>query len=256
MHEENIPIAPSNSESPVLCRYMSPADQLLMMRKLREERPWTYKWRLTEADFRQAEASMPKGGDFGLPETAVIQLVPYLDGNDTLDPVRRTFRDLWSLARSNFPEYHCDVLVDCDGTFDGLTLMPGLRHRPGLRWEIIDLEANLLGSPLAVRNIKDSPHAGVLAIAAFQPEVLKAVRHAVVISGYELRTVLDFDFRLPNDPVDHDEERRPIKGSVICLSCDRDDPGLNLFSMNLGLNADATIKKNPNFNWVVPARLR
>jgi hypothetical protein len=232
----------------VLSRFLPPEVQLENLRKLGHERPWTYAWRLTEADFREAEAKMPRGSDYGLSETTVIQLVPYLAAADGLDAVRRTFRDLWHLARFEYPEYHCDVLVDRHDNFKGLKLIEGIGHRPGLRWETIDLEANLLAKPAEVRNARSSPHAGIMAIAAFQPEAFKRVEHTILLPGYELETVLDFDFRLKGDPEPEDE----IKGSVLCLSYDRGDPGLNLFSQSLGLDADETVKKSPNFNWVVP----
>lgn len=239
-------------ETPVLCHFATPEEQLQAMRELAQKRPWTYAWGLKEADFDKAKASMPSANDFGLPESAIIQLVPYLESADGLNPVRRTFRDLWRLARTAYPEYHCTSLVDYRDTFEGLCLMPGIKHCPGLRWETIVLESNLLANPFVVRQVQSAPHAGIMAIAAFQPKVFALIKHAIVLPGYDLKTVLDYDFSLPGEKIPQDKNDLP-KGSVLCLSYDNEDPGINLFSQRLHLSADEMVVKNPDFNWFVPS---
>ena len=238
---------------PILCNFAPPEKQLQDMRELSRNRPWTYAWSLKESDFDEAQASMPSGNDYGLPESAVIQLVPYLKAADGLNPIRRTFRDLWSLARTSYPEYHCSPLVDQHHEFDGLSLMPGIQHRPGLRWEIIILDTNLLANPFVTRRVQNAPHAGVMAIAAFQPNVFSRLKHSVIIPGYDIKTVLDFDFSLPGEKTqDGNSSKAKPKASALCLSHVEDDPGINLFSQRMDLDADEMVVKNPSFNWFVP----
>jgi hypothetical protein len=252
--EPNLSKMDQSPGSPVLCHFASPEEQLQTMRELARERPWTYAWGLKESDFRDAENAMPGASDYGLDEKVVIQLVPYLRSGDGLNPEQRTFRDLWNLARTAYAEYHCSPLVDHDGKFSGLSLMPGAKHRPGLRWETIILETNLLANPFEVRRVQNAPHAGVMAIAAFQPKAFSRLKHCVVIPGYDIKTVLDLDFSLPGEKLEDDEpaKSRP-KASALCLGYDHGDPGINLFSQRMDLDADEMVKKNADFNWFVPS---
>ena len=230
---------------------ISPKDQLDLFATWGKLPPWTYKWRLQDMDLRTPEKAMAKLPEI-LPPHAVIQLVPYLPPSGDMDGARRTFHDLWALARTRYPEYYCDQFLG-DDDFAGLKLLGGIKHEPGLRWEVIDLQANLDADPLSVRN-KRSPHAGVMAIAAFQPEAIKQVPYRILLAGYDSRSVLDHDF---TDPRDHSEEiereRKRVKGAIPCLTFDRSDPGINLTALPACICQDENLKANNKTSWVIPA---
>jgi hypothetical protein len=231
---------------------ISPVDQLDTFRLHGKLPLWTYyKWRIPDKELRAAEKAMAKLPNI-LPPHAVIQLVPYLPPSGDMNGIRRTFHDLWALARTRYPEYYCDQLLSYDD-FAGLKLLDGIKHEPGLRWEVIDLQANLDADPLAVRN-KRSPHAGIMAIAAFQPEAIKKVPYRILLAGYDSRSVLDHDF---TDPRDHSEEtereRKQAKGVIPCLTFDRDDPGLNLTGFPACICQDTKLKVSNKTSWVIPA---
>jgi len=230
---------------------ISPKDQLDLFATWGKLPPWTHEWNLQDMNLRAAEKAIAKLPDI-LPPHAVIQLVPYLPPAEGMDGVRRTFHDLWAMARTRYPEYYCDQLLS-DDDFAGLKLLDGIKHQPGLRWEVIDLQANLDADPLAVRN-KRSPHAGIMAIAAFQPQALKQVLYRILLAGYDSRSILDHDF---TDPRDHSEEtereRKRVKGAIPCLTFDRDDPGLNLTGFPARICQDAKLKASNKTSWVIPA---
>ncbi|MFY9484282.1 MAG: hypothetical protein WAP74_01510 [Patescibacteria group bacterium] len=114
-----------------------------------------------------------------------VVLVPYLWD------VQATFDGLWGIAASRqknhwrWPDFRSDA--------QHLRLLQGIEHKPGLRWEVMDLAANWDRkdgvSPESVRSAASSPHAGILAAAAHHPKWVQAMDGVklphVWIPGYE-----------------------------------------------------------------------
>ncbi len=102
----------------------------------------------------------------------VVTLVPYLKGKRGVSGAQRTFDALWTIAASRQPGSYRGPRMLSDPKH--LRLLPGIEHKPGLRWEVIDLGANQGKSPADVRDPATSPHAGVLATAAHHPEYVQS----------------------------------------------------------------------------------
>ena len=96
------------------------------------------------------------------PMTALI-LVPYLRDKGTTSGVYRTYKALWNAAATRHGEGWKTGSADAKH----ITLTKGVKHEPGLRWEIIDFGANQDGHLPDAVNPDRLPHAGILA-AAFQ----------------------------------------------------------------------------------------
>lgn len=163
-----------------------------------------YRWGFTAQDFK----NLPKPPQWPEGELTCVVLVPYL--KDT----QSTFDSLWEIIASNHKNnWRWDEIKEVE-------LVSGT-HKPGLRWEVIDLNANRGKSPEEVR--KEQPdklvNAGVLAAAAHFPNWVKAIDWinvpAVCLAGY--RVLGDADF-----------------GSVPFLRWDRDLGKVYLYAYRAG----------------------
>lgn len=140
----------------------------------------------------------------------VVTLVPYLKGKRGISGVQRTFDALWEIAASRQPDSFRGPRMLSGPKH--LRLLAGIEHKPGLRWEVINLGANQGKAPKDVRSPATSPHAGVLATAAHHPEYVRSQNGNGVprlwLPGYQVN--VDDD----NDVVDGGDPWR----SVPCLS--------------------------------------
>jgi hypothetical protein len=148
--------------------FTKPEDQIKRVRELRLERGWG----IPDAWLMEAEKSVPKWPDDRL---VVATLVPYLgDEKDGLNGVERTFQELWAVAaKAQEKSWRWDG-YDKAGP-DRLRLLKGIEHKPGLRWEVIDVGCNRGKKPVDVRHPERSPSAGILASAALHPEWVRAM---------------------------------------------------------------------------------
>jgi hypothetical protein len=163
--------------------FIKPEAQIARVNELRHERGWG----ISDAWLTKAEKSVPKWPDSRL---VAVTLVPYLDDvKNGPKGVERTFQELWAVAAK---QQHASWRwggYDQAGP-ERLQLLKGIEHKPGLRWEVIDLGCQRNEKPMDVRRPEKSPHAGILASAALHPEWIKAmdgenVPH-VWVPGYEV----------------------------------------------------------------------
>ena len=129
-------------------------------------------WGIPDEAFVEAEKSVPKWPEEKL---VVVTLVPYLDDEKKgRKGVERTFHELWDgAAKQQHANWRWDG-YDKAGP-DKLRLLSGIEHKPGLRWEVIDMGCQRNLKPMDVRNPEKSPHAGVLASAMLHPEWIKSM---------------------------------------------------------------------------------
>lgn len=164
--------------------FIPPDKQIARVRELRNERGWDF----PDAYLAEAEKSIPTWPDDD--RLVVVTLVPYLDDErNGRKGVERTFCELWAVtAKEQNGSWRWDG-YDKAGP-NRLQLLQGIEHRPGLRWEVIDLGCQRDRKPMDVRHPKKSPHAGILATAALHPEWVKAMDGENVpyvwIPGYEV----------------------------------------------------------------------
>ena len=185
--------------------FVSPEAQLANVRSWNISRSWGF----TEEDFRAAEAVLEQQA-WPSDRLTVLVLVPYLAN------VGITFEELWVVAFEQQPNHW--RWEELKSTPDNLRLLEDIEHKPGLRWEVIDLGANWDAKtgvrPMDVRDAS-SAHAGVLASAAHFPKWVQAMDgtkvpfvwlpgYQATIPGYEAWT------------------------SVPCLSWGRDDREVQL----------------------------
>lgn len=124
-------------------------------------------WRISDEEFAKASSSVPT---WPKDELVAVTLVPYLDedppagraGKKGRTGMERTFQELWEVATGE--------------PYDGLDrprLLKGVKHTPGLRWEVMDLGCHRNVKPKDIRDPATSPHAGILASAALHPNWIK-----------------------------------------------------------------------------------
>src|SRR5439155_19318018 len=108
----------------------------------------------------------------------------------SLNTVQQTFEEAWHFATlTNSAGWRSGEIVTDS---DHLQLLPGMAHRRGLRWILIDFAANWdkkIGlAPGDVRNQLLSPHSAVLWAASYFPEWVQAMDGITVpyvwIPGY------------------------------------------------------------------------
>jgi hypothetical protein len=162
---------------------VKPEAQIARVRELNLERGWG----LGDACFLEAERSIPKWPEDKL---VVVTLVPYLnDDKDGRQGVERTFHELWKVAASQQHASWRWSGYDKAGP-DRLRLLQGIEHKPGLRWEVIDLGRWRGEKPCDVRHPDTSPHAGILASAMLHHEWVKVMDGENVpyvwLPGYEV----------------------------------------------------------------------
>ncbi len=148
--------------------FVKPEAQIARVRELNLERGWG----IADACFLEAEKSIPKWPEDKL---VVVTLVPYLDDEKQgRKGVERTFHELWEVAAKQQHASLRNDVYDKAGP-DKLRLLKGIEHKPGLRWEVIDMGSQRTRSPEHVRSSEKSPHAGVLASAALHPQWVKSI---------------------------------------------------------------------------------
>lgn len=126
----------------------------------------------------------------------VAVLVPYLE------TVGKTFEALWTIAKScQKDSWRYEGLYSEADKLRLLELKDSkIDHKPGLRWEVIDLAANWDKKdgivPATVQDPKTSPHAGILAAAAHFPKWVRKMDDINVpyvwLPGYQA-TIPDYD---------------------------------------------------------------
>lgn len=139
-------------------------------------------WGIPDKAFIKAKNSIPAWPNEKL---VAVVLVPYLAD------LHLTFHELWICAENE----QKDAGWRWDGYNkigpDRLRLLKGIKHKVGLRWEVIDLGCNRNKKPEDVRNANTSPHAGILAAAALHPNWVKSMDGDevpyVYLPGYEVR---------------------------------------------------------------------
>ncbi len=160
--------------------------QIALVRARNVERGWGF----MEPDFEELAAppTWPKDR-----LTAVV-LVPYLGDQGEVKGVQRTFDELWIWAASRQEDsWRWDGLKSDP---EHLRLLSGIEHKPGLRWEVIDLWGHLDSSPVEVRKSDESPHAGVIAAAALHPNWIAGNFVLYVwIPGYEVNVPFHVPWR-------------------------------------------------------------
>jgi hypothetical protein len=150
-------------------------------------------WGLPDRAFLKVKCAIP---NWPKDQLTALVLVPYLtdkkdhNGN-AVSGIERTFHELWKCAKSRQDAgWRYEGLCETNPGY--LYLLKGARHRPGLRWEIIDLESHRNKRPCSARSAISSPHAGILAAAALHPTWIKSMDGGKVpyvwIPGYEIRS--------------------------------------------------------------------
>lgn len=166
-------------DSPVrrlIANMFLPAEhQLVLVEKLNR---W-FKWGFTDNNF--LDLGPPPPWPQGNKLAAVILDV-------SLESVSETFEKAWNRAMS----------VQRDGRrwahlwFDSnhLRLFSGQHHQRGLRWQVVDLGANIDRAPQDVRDAKTSPSSAPLWMAYFSPRWIEAMNNddvpSVWLPGYEV----------------------------------------------------------------------
>lgn len=152
-------------------------------------RSWNdrYNWGFAPADFARVSSELS-----ALPRRT-NRMTPVLV--PCFETVHGTFEALWTVVATRFERAWRHPAIIADG--DHLRLRDGIRHTPGLRWEIIDFAAqwdsatNRFGSPVVTGTDVEPAHAGVLAAAAHFPVWIRemdgvSVPH-VWLEGYQAR---------------------------------------------------------------------
>ena len=158
--------------------FIKPAAQLELVRDRNKERNWGF----TNQDFK-ALGESPAWPDGKL--SAVVLDV-------SLENVQRTFEEAWYFAASVQPSNCRWKRIESDA--DHLRLLPGITHKRGLRWRVIDLASNWDRkkgiSPADVRDSNASPNSAVLWAASYFPKWVQAMDGVGVpfvwIPGYEV----------------------------------------------------------------------
>lgn len=152
--------------------FTHPETQIVRVREWNKE----FGWGIPDEAFAEMEKSVP-----AWPEDKLIAvvLVPYLADKTNADEtvtsgLERTFHELWARAEAKQDANWHWGGYDKAGP-DKLRLLKGIEHKPGLRWEVIDMGCNRNQKPVNVRNPEKSPHAGVLASAMLHPQWIKSM---------------------------------------------------------------------------------
>jgi len=118
----------------------------------------------------------------------------------SLDTVEKTFDEAWRCAMSvQKNDWRSDKIGYDAGH---VRLLPGITHKRGLRWRVIDLGANWNRrtgiSPADVRNAKTSPHSAILWAASYFPKWVREMDGVTVphvwIPGYQLNVASSDDW--------------------------------------------------------------
>ncbi len=121
--------------------------------------------------------------------------LPAEDGQEALDGVRRTSRELWTIAAEHQPtSWYWDWARDrYDPRPMPVRLLPGITHWPGVRRMTIDFGALWIpGEHRRPSNLRgpDSAHAEILTAAAHFPDWARAMDGISVpdiwLSGYQV----------------------------------------------------------------------
>jgi len=154
--------------------FVSPQEQIENIRRWNDQRDW---------GFSDREIDRLKIPSFQMGNSLVVPiLVPYLSEKDGMSGFKRTFKELWEITVS----HHTMVVIgpydqDMTDVLSQLELKPGIKHKDGLRWELIDLGANKMKAPKPHKGY--APHAAILAAAAHFPNWVKNIdRHFGTVS--------------------------------------------------------------------------
>jgi hypothetical protein len=167
--------------------FVSLTEQLDKVRQWNAERGWG----LSAADLDAVDLSPRAESD-----PLVVDLVAvYLEDDATLNGVRRTCHELWTVAAEQQPHRWCwDWYWDkWKNRPKPVRLRAGIVHRPGVRRVSVDLRAHFEPGryvrPSQVLG-RDSAHAELLAAAALFPRWIRAMDGKTVphvwLAGYEV----------------------------------------------------------------------
>jgi hypothetical protein len=139
--------------------FISPGKQLDLARERSMERDWCF----TDDDF----AALGEPPTWPEDKLSVVVL------DISIDTVEHTFEEAWHFAASVQPNHWRWNELKSDA--DHLRLLPGITHKRGLRWRVVDLGANLDKaqgmSPREVRRSSISPSSEVLWAASYFPNL-------------------------------------------------------------------------------------
>lgn len=184
------PEVPLERQPPPAHMFVSLDQQLANVERWNDERDWGF----TGADLAGIDLT-PRTHEDPL---RVDLIAIYLGGDQEMDGIRRTCRQVWQVAAERQPN-----AWTWDWYWDGwlghpmpVRLAPGIEHYPGLRRVTLDLGAHWRPGrytrPCNVRG-EDSAHAEVLSAAAHFPEWVRSMDGTAVpyvwVSGYQVTMV-------------------------------------------------------------------
>jgi len=185
--------APETRGIPPKGMFVPLAEQLANVRRWNEERNWG----LNPAELDAIDLTPRTHADPLVVDLIAVYLddLPAEDGQEALDGVRRTSRELWTIAAEHQPtSWYWDWVRDrYDPRPMPVRLLPGIIHWPGVRRMTIDLGALWIpGEHRRPSNLRgpDSAHAEILAAAAHFPDWARAMDGISVpyiwLSGYQV----------------------------------------------------------------------
>lgn len=186
--------------------FLAGRDQFHLLEQANAKRDWGF----TEEEF-EGFSLVPRPSFLQVTDIRYVPvLVPYLPEKDGVSGPERTFRELLALAFPNLPDYYKWIWEGEDKPGIGVRLVEGIKHKPGLRWEVIDLSGGpaTLYAPREHQEISETvsgfnypdptwnraarakmPHAGLLAAAWLHSGWLGAIVSGQVpgvwLPGYE-----------------------------------------------------------------------
>lgn len=195
--------------------FVSPLQQLEMIKRLNHERDWGF----TEKDF----VSLGEAPDWPAGRLSVVIL------DVSLNSVQETFETAWELVKTTQPSSWRWAGLQSDS--DHLRLLSG-KHQRGLQWQVVDLGVNQNRNPEEVRNISTSPSSAILWMAYYSPKWIQSMNGKdipfVWIPGYEVT--------IPGTTQDW-----------------HDVPSLNRNAGERQIKLNAYSDYNRDGNWAVPA---
>ncbi len=163
---------------PVELLFVSPTDQLSIVRALNDERGWQF----TASDFQE----------LGNPPAWPSQWLCAVVLDVSLDTVMQTVEEAWQVITEIYPR--CWRWKNMRSDPKHLRLLPGISHHRGLQWRVVNNAANwdtLHGiNPADVRNPRSSPHSAILWEAVFFSRLTQAMDGVTIphlwIPGYQV----------------------------------------------------------------------
>ena len=201
--------------------FPSPQSQLNLVKLLNEE----HSWGLNPSDFPKRIPSSE-----GLKPNEQLLLAVFLPGEGNVKPTQRTFDKLWEAVQAPVgytKERMCGLRSDT--MF--LRFAPGIHHKPGAHWVIVNLVEHYEREIAAESKTKlASAEAFMVAIQCPQLFLRKKNNIAFMLGGYEIRNCTNHTWvRIPcmfvkdktihlslHDVIEPHVEHRFLLEAVIC----------------------------------------